>query len=176
MFAKSATKRHTLHSQLVSWKNRIAPAILITRSCKFPSPPQNHGPAEGQNALVPFTVAGSRVHLSAVLDCPVPLFSCRKLCWVCGWVSRYALFSVSYLQATAVTHPHPVFSAHWEAMVSASLFSLLVLALRGDRFVTGGFSIVVLGQSALLPFNLLIRGVNPAEPGQTFLVRLSPSC
>jgi len=66
------------------------------------------------------------------------------------------VISVSYLQATAVTHPHPVFSAHWEAMVSASLFSLLVLALRGDRFVTGGFSIVVLGQSALLPFfNLL---------------------
>jgi len=66
------------------------------------------------------------------------------------------VISVSYLQATAVTHPHPVFSAHWEAMVSASFFSVLVLALRGDRFVTGGFSIVVLGQSALLPFiNLL---------------------
>src|SRR5262249_15775084 len=66
------------------------------------------------------------------------------------------VISVSYLQAIAVTHPHPVFSAHWEAMVSASFFSLLVLALRGDRFVTGAFSIVVLGQSALLPFmNLL---------------------
>ena len=66
------------------------------------------------------------------------------------------VISVSYLQATAVIQPHPVFSAHWEAMVSAGFFSLLVLALRGDRFVTGGFSIVVLGQSALLPFiNLL---------------------
>src|SRR5262245_58640855 len=66
------------------------------------------------------------------------------------------VISISYLQATAVTHPHPVFPAHWEAMVSASTFSLLVLALRGDRFVTGGFSIVVFGQSALLPFiNLL---------------------
>ena len=66
------------------------------------------------------------------------------------------VISVSYLQATAVTHPHAVFSAHWEAMVAASLFSLLVVALRGDRFVTGGFAIVVLGQSALMPFfNLL---------------------
>src|SRR5215467_1538032 len=62
------------------------------------------------------------------------------------------VISISYLQATAVTHPHPVFAAHWEAMISASLFSLLVLALRGDRFVTGGFAIVVLGQSALSPF------------------------
>ena len=62
------------------------------------------------------------------------------------------VISISYLQATTVTHPHPAFPAHWEAVISALFFSLLVLGLRGDRFVTGGFSIVVLGQSALLPF------------------------
>jgi len=62
------------------------------------------------------------------------------------------VISISYLQATAVTHPHPVFPAHWEAVVSACFFSLLIVALRGDRFVTGAFSIVVLGQAALLPF------------------------
>jgi hypothetical protein len=62
------------------------------------------------------------------------------------------VISLSYLQATAVTHPHPLFPAYWEAVVSACLFSLLILALRGDRFVTGAFSIVVLGQAALWPF------------------------
>jgi len=62
------------------------------------------------------------------------------------------VIGVSYLEATAVTYPHPLFAAHWEAIVSACFFSLLVMALRGDRFVTGAFSIVVLGQSALLPF------------------------
>lgn len=73
------------------------------------------------------------------------------------------VIGVSYLQATAVTHPHPVFSAHWEAMVSASFFSLLVLALRGDRFVTGGFSIVVLGQSALFPFISLLTSTGESR-------------
>jgi hypothetical protein len=70
------------------------------------------------------------------------------------------VISISYLQATAVAQPHPVFPAHWEALVSACFFSLLVLALRGDRFVTGAFSIVVLGQAAFLPFfnALLSRG------------------
>jgi len=72
------------------------------------------------------------------------------------------VISISYLQATAVTHPHPSFPAHWEAVVSACFFALLVLALRGDRFVTGGFSIVVLGQSALLPFfNALFSSSEP---------------
>ena len=73
------------------------------------------------------------------------------------------VISISYLEAIAVTHPHPVFSAHWEAMVSASFFSLLVLALRGDRFVTGGFSIVVLGQSALLPFFKLMSSTGESR-------------
>jgi len=62
------------------------------------------------------------------------------------------VISISYLQATAVTHPHPLFPAHWEAMIAACLFSFVILGLRGDRFVTGGFSIAVLGQTALLPF------------------------
>jgi hypothetical protein len=62
------------------------------------------------------------------------------------------VISISYLQAAAVTHPHPVFPAQWEAVVSGCFFSLVVLALRGDRFVTGAFSIVALGQTALLPF------------------------
>ena len=36
-------------------------------------------------------------------------------------------------------------------MIAACLFSFAILGLRGDRFVTGGFSIAVLGQTALLP-------------------------
>jgi len=75
------------------------------------------------------------------------------------------VISISYLEATAVTYPHPLFAAHWEAVVAACFFSLLVVALRGDRFVTGAFSIVVLGQSALLPFvHALTSRTDPRAP------------
>lgn len=62
------------------------------------------------------------------------------------------VISISYLQATAVTNPHPLYPAHWEGVLAACLFSFVILWLRGDRFVTGGFAIAVLGQTALLPF------------------------
>jgi len=62
------------------------------------------------------------------------------------------VISISYLQATSVVHPSPVFPAQWEALVAAFFFVILILGLSGDRFVTGAFAIVVLGQSALLPF------------------------
>jgi len=32
------------------------------------------------------------------------------------------VISISYLQATAVIHPHPLFPAYWEAIVSACFF------------------------------------------------------
>jgi hypothetical protein len=78
------------------------------------------------------------------------------------------VISISYLQATAVTHPHPVFPAYWEAIVSACFFSLMILALRGDRFVTGAFSIVVLGQAALSPF--LNAFLSPTESRVTVVL------
>lgn len=62
------------------------------------------------------------------------------------------VISISYLQATSVVQPSPVFPAQSEALVAAFFFSMLIIGLRGDRFVTGAFSIVLLGQSALLPF------------------------
>jgi len=75
------------------------------------------------------------------------------------------VISISYLQATSVVHPHPVFAAQWEALVSAGFFVMLILGLRGDRFVTGAFAIVVLGQSALLPFfNRLFSGGGLSAP------------
>src|SRR5438477_1310698 len=64
---------------------------------------------------------------------------------------------VSYLQATAVVASHPIFPVHWEALVFALLVSLLILGLRGDRFLTGSLAIVLLGQCALLPFVSLSR-------------------
>lgn len=86
------------------------------------------------------------------------------------WVAQFLLFfvpetaigywlgdpvkvlGISYLQATAVVRPHAVFPIQWEALVGAIFFTGLILALRGDRFITGAFAIVVLGQAALLPF------------------------
>ena len=60
--------------------------------------------------------------------------------------------SVSYLQAMAMVQPHPVFPAHWEALIFAVLFSALILALRADQFLTAALAIVFFGEAALLPF------------------------
>ena len=86
------------------------------------------------------------------------------------WVAQFALFfvpetaigywlgdpvkvlGVSYLQATAVVRPQAVFPLQWEGLAAAIFFAGLILGLRGDRFITGSFAIVVLGQAALLPF------------------------
>jgi hypothetical protein len=59
---------------------------------------------------------------------------------------------VSHLGATAVAQPGAIFPPQWEALLFAILFSALILGLRGDRYFTGAFAIVVLGQSALVPF------------------------
>lgn len=59
---------------------------------------------------------------------------------------------ISYLQATAVTGAFEVMPAGLESLLFAVLFVLLIWYLHGDQFLTGGLAIVVLGQSALLPF------------------------
>ena len=64
---------------------------------------------------------------------------------------------ISYLGAAALAEPGAIFPLQWEAMVFAILLSALILGLRGDRFLTGAFAIVVFGQCALLPFfNILV--------------------
>jgi hypothetical protein len=86
------------------------------------------------------------------------------------WTAQFALFfvpeslvgfwlgdpvqvvSISYLQAMAVVQPRAVFPAIWEALIFALFFSAVIVGVRGDRFLTGALAIVVLGQSALLPF------------------------
>jgi hypothetical protein len=59
---------------------------------------------------------------------------------------------ISYLQATAVAGKSDSLPAGIESLLFALLFSFTIWYLRGDRFLTGGLAIVVLGQSALLPF------------------------
>lgn len=59
---------------------------------------------------------------------------------------------ISFLQATAVTDKFEAMPAGLESLLFAALFSLLIWYLRGHQFLTGGLAIVVLGQSALLPF------------------------
>jgi hypothetical protein len=92
------------------------------------------------------------------------------------WTAQFALFfvpeslvgfwlgnpvqvvSLSYLQAMAVVQPRAIFPALWEGLIFALFFSALIVGLRGDRFLTGALAIVVLGQSALLPFLSLAIG------------------
>ena len=75
------------------------------------------------------------------------------------------VISISYLQAISVVYPHPVFPAEWEGLAGAYFVVILILGLSGDRFVTGAFAIVVLGQSALHPFfNAMFSG-GDFDPG-----------
>jgi len=64
--------------------------------------------------------------------------------------------SISYLQAAAEGRGHAFLPAEWEALGMALVASALIVGLRGDRFLTGGFAIVVFGQVALVPFFSLV--------------------
>jgi hypothetical protein len=69
------------------------------------------------------------------------------------WVGEpVRMVSISYLQVTGSAQSNLGVPAYSEALIFALLFSLAILALRGDRFLTGALAIVLLGQSALLPF------------------------
>jgi hypothetical protein len=59
---------------------------------------------------------------------------------------------ISYLQATAVTGKTNALPLGFESLVAALVVTLAIWFLRGDTFLTGGLAIVVMGQSALLPF------------------------
>src|SRR5215470_9378993 len=60
--------------------------------------------------------------------------------------------NISYLQATATAGKPDVLPAGIESLLFAALFCAAIWYLRGDKFLTGGLAIVILGQSALLPF------------------------
>jgi hypothetical protein len=86
------------------------------------------------------------------------------------WTAQFALFflpaairstvlqlpltvvDISYLQATAVAGKSESLPIGIESLLVAFLFCLAIWCLRGDQFLTGGLAMVVLGQSALLPF------------------------
>jgi len=77
------------------------------------------------------------------------------------WLSQpIRVIGLSYLQATAVVSPHAAFSVQWEALFFALFFATLIVGLRGDDYLTGALGIVVLGQSALLPFVNSMRAPN----------------
>ena len=65
---------------------------------------------------------------------------------------RLTVVDISYLQATAVAAKVDSLPAGIEPLLFALLFSVAIWYLRGDKFLTGGLAIVILGQSALLPF------------------------
>jgi len=106
------------------------------------------------------------------LACVYPLY----------WTSQFLLFvvpetlmafwlgepiqviSISYLQAMATVQPRAAFPALWEALVFAMFFSALIFGFRADRFLTGTLAVVVLGQSALLPFLSLALGSSSVSP------------
>lgn len=78
------------------------------------------------------------------------------------------VISISYLQATAAVMPHAVFPAQWEALAAALFFAALVVGLRGDRFLTGAFAIVLFGQCALMPFLNIALTPNRATFGSAW--------
>ena len=72
----------------------------------------------------------------------------------------FTVVDISYLQAIAVTGKPGVLPVGFESLVAALVLTLAIWYLRGDTFLTGSLAIVVMGQSALLPFlNELIWGI-----------------
>jgi hypothetical protein len=72
--------------------------------------------------------------------------------------------NISYLQATAIAGNADSLPVGLESLVIAFVFSLVIWYLRGDQFLTGGLAIVVLGQSALLPFLNRLLSSERREP------------
>ena len=86
------------------------------------------------------------------------------------WTAQFALFflppalgaiffrlpmtivDISFLQAAALSGKSGMLPSGVESLLWALLFSFAIWYLRGDRFLTGGLAIVILGQSAVLPF------------------------
>ena len=75
---------------------------------------------------------------------------------------------ISYLQATAIAGKPAGLSVVFEPLLAALLFSLAIWYLRGDQFLTGGLALVVLGQSAILPFLNQLLFSNRREPSAAF--------
>jgi hypothetical protein len=75
---------------------------------------------------------------------------------------------ISYLQATAIAGKPAGLSGGFEPLLAALLFSLAIWYLRGDQFLTGGLALVVLGQSALLPFLNQLLFSDRREPSAAF--------
>ncbi|MBS1840408.1 MAG: hypothetical protein JSS69_13265 [Acidobacteria bacterium] len=112
------------------------------------------------------------------------------------WTTQFALFflpasvralclriplhvvDISYLQATAIAGKPDALPIGFESLVAALLFSLAIWSLRGDAFLTGGLAIVVMGQSALLPFlnELFWQGKLTFESAFGVLVSLAIVC
>ena len=85
------------------------------------------------------------------------------------WTAQFALFflpaslravffrlplrigDISFLRAAALAGESGSLPVGVEPLLFALLFSIAIWYLRGDRFLTGGLAIVILGQSALLP-------------------------
>lgn len=86
------------------------------------------------------------------------------------WTAQFALFflpeslramlfrlpltfvDISFLQATALAGRSDILPGGVESLLFALFFSFAIWYLRGDRFLTGGLAITILGQSSLLPF------------------------
>lgn len=94
------------------------------------------------------------------------------------WTAQFALFflpaslraiftrlpltivDISFFQATALAGKSDSIAAGVEPLLFAMLFSFVIWYLRGDKFLTGGLAIVILGQTTMLPFlnQILLSG------------------
>jgi hypothetical protein len=86
------------------------------------------------------------------------------------WTAQFALFflpaavrslflqtpltvvDISFFQAIAATGKPDALPIGFEPLVATLLISLAIWYLRGDAFLTGSLAMVVMGQSALMPF------------------------
>ncbi len=107
------------------------------------------------------------------------------------WTAQFALFflpaslralflrlpltivDISFLQAAALAGKSETVPAGIEPLFFALLLSFVIWYLHGDKFLTGGLAIVILGQSAVLPFLGQIFWSDRLVPGSFFGLFLS---
>lgn len=102
------------------------------------------------------------------------------------WTAQFALFflpaslrtiffgspltvvNISFSQAAALTGKSESLPPGFESLLFAVFISFVIWCLRGDKFLTGGLAIVILGQSTALLFLSQIFRASKAESSSIF--------
>lgn len=82
--------------------------------------------------------------------------------------SPVTIVKISFLQASALTGKSESLPPGFESLLFAIFISFVIWCLRGDKFLTGGLAIAILGRSAALLFMSQIFSSSKVESSSVF--------